>query len=140
MNRRHFLASTAGLALFAGSVQADETVRTRELYSNDLSFSDYALEMAGQTIDVWGFMAPPLRADSNFFVLTNRPMAVCPFCETEADWPNDILAVYTQRQIDIVPFNVRITTRGRLDLGTYRDSEFGFVSRARLMDASFRRG
>ena len=67
-----------------------------------LSFSDLAQELAGERVAVQGFMAPPLKAEAHFFVLTKTPMAVCPFCETEADWPDDILAVYTKRVIDVV--------------------------------------
>ncbi|MCB1461446.1 MAG: hypothetical protein KDJ90_03210, partial [Nitratireductor sp.] len=93
----------------------------------------------GKRITLSGFMAPPLKSESKFFVLTNRPMAVCPFCETEADWPLDIVAIYTKRIIEIVPFNVHIAARGVLELGTYEDPEFGFVSRVRLVDTSYDR-
>ncbi|MCI5077411.1 hypothetical protein [Oricola sp.] len=141
MDRRTFLI--AGLATgFAprAFAQDDEVVRMRDLYNKDLSFSDYAKSMEGRRISVQGFMAPPLKADSNFFVLTKRPMAVCPFCETEAEWPNDILAVYTKRTLRTVPFNVRIVTSGELALGTYTDPELGFVSRVRLVDSTVARG
>lgn len=141
MDRRTFLI--AGLATgFAprAFAQDDDVVRMRDLYNKDLSFSDYAKSMEGRRISVQGFMAPPLKADSNFFVLTKRPMAVCPFCETEAEWPNDILAVYTKRTLRTVPFNVRIVTSGELALGTYTDPELGFVSRVRLVDSTVARG
>ena len=111
----------------------------RDLYNKDLSFSDYAVEREGQRIAVTGFMAPPLKAEASFFVLTKRPMAVCPFCETSADWPDDILAIYTKRTLEIVPFNVRIRTVGTLQLGTFRDPDTGFLSRVRLVDAAFER-
>lgn len=140
MDRRHFLVAGAGYSLSTTLAFADEPVKMRDLYNRDLSFSDFAQDRADEIVDVTGFMAPPLKADSSFFVLTARPMAVCPFCESEADWPNDILAIYTQRTLDVVPFNIRITTRGRLKLDTYTDPEFGFVSRARLVDATFSRG
>jgi hypothetical protein len=64
-------------------------------------------------------------------------MSVCPFCETEAEWPDDILAVYTKRIIDVVPFNVDLTTTGTLELGAYKDPETGFLSMVRLVDASY---
>ena len=70
-------------------------------------------------------------------VLTKMPMAVCPFCESEAEWPNDILAVYTKRIVDVSPFNVKITTTGVLETGAYRDPDTGFVSMVRLTDASY---
>jgi hypothetical protein len=142
MDRRAFLAVSVNLAVIAGLKQAaaaENEVRVRELYNKDLSFSDYAQSMEGKRVSVAGFMAPPLKAESMFFVLTNRPMSVCPFCETEAEWPNDILAVYTKRVVDVVPFNVKIVTRGTLDLGTFKDAETGFVSRVRIAGASYER-
>ena len=140
MDRRTFLFASLAMG-FAPQARAqdDGTVRMRDLYNKDLSFSDYAKSMEGTRISVQGFMAPPLKADSNFFVLTKRPMAVCPFCETEAEWPDDILAVYTKRTLKTVPFNVRIVTSGELALGTYTDPELGFVSRVRLTDSTFER-
>ncbi|WP_127144856.1 hypothetical protein [Pelagibacterium montanilacus] len=140
MNRRGFFALASGAAfaapLFATRATAAEPqVRLRELYNNDMSFTDFALEHEGQRVAIEGFMAPPLKAESEFYVLTNRPMAVCPFCSDAAEWPNDILAVYAQRVVDVIPFNVKIITRGTLELGTYTDPELGFVSRVRVVDA-----
>jgi hypothetical protein len=82
-------------------------------------------------------MAPPLKADSNFFVLTKRPMAVCPFCESSADWPDDILAIYTKRTLKVIPFNVKIVVQGVLELGDMTDPDTGFVSRIRVVDARY---
>jgi len=144
MNRRQFVLGTAAAAALpapaVARVEDDEIVRMRDLYNKDLSFSDYAKRMEGERVAVEGFMAPPLKAHSKFFVLTKRPMSVCPFCETSADWPDDILAIYTKRFINIVPYNVRIITEGRLELGDFRDPETGFLSRVRLADSSYRRG
>ncbi|MEW5423221.1 hypothetical protein [Amorphus sp. 3PC139-8] len=140
MDRRAFLLGTAGLAAaLVRPAAADNLLRIRELYNKDLSFSDLANSIAGDRVSVRGFMAPPLKAESTFFVLTARPMAVCPFCETEAEWPDDILAIYSKRVVDVVPFNVEIETRGRLELGTFKDPETGFVSRARIVDATYDR-
>ncbi|MEF2073967.1 hypothetical protein [Consotaella aegiceratis] len=139
MRRRDFLLAAGVGALCPSLAHADDPVRMRDLYNKDLSFSDYAQKMEGQRIAVQGFMAPPLLAESSFFVLTKRPMAVCPFCESEAQWPDDILAIYTKRVVDVVPFNVKIVTRGRLALGRFKDSETGFVSRVRLEDAGYER-
>ncbi|SFV34688.1 hypothetical protein SAMN05216456_1965 [Devosia crocina] len=140
MNRRGFLATASGAVLAAPfltrtTLAAEPRVRLRELYNNDMSFTEFATENEGIRVAIEGFMAPPLKADSSFYVLTNRPMAVCPFCSDAAEWPNDILAVYAQRVVNVIPFNVKIITRGTLSLGTYTDPELGFVSRVRLMDA-----
>lgn len=137
IDRRAFLAGLA-LAPFAARAE-DAPLRMRDLYEKDLTFSALARELGDTRVRVAGFMAPPLKAESRFFVLTKRPMSVCPFCETEADWPPDILAIYTKRVIEAVPFNVAIETTGVLRLGGHTDSETGFVSRVRLEDASYAR-
>jgi hypothetical protein len=139
MDRRVFLTGLASFVSVAPAVAGDETIRLRDLYNKDLSFSDYAETMQGTRVAVSGYMAPPLKAESQFFVLTNRPMTVCPFCETSADWPDDILAVYTKRVLDVAPFNVPIVTRGMLELGTHKDPETGFVSRVRIVNAIYDR-
>jgi hypothetical protein len=64
-------------------------------------------------------------------------MAVCPFCESEADWPRDILAVHLKRSLRPVSFDRRISVNGVLDLGAERDEGTGFVSRVRLTDAVY---
>lgn len=122
-----------------GHADPDAPILLRDLYNKDLSFSDLAVGLEGQRIAVEGFMAPPLRAESSFFVLTRRPMSVCPFCDSEADWPDDIVAIYTKRLVKVIGFNVPITVKGELQLGTYRDPELGFVSRVRLADAIYER-
>lgn len=127
-------------APLAAPLRADEEdapIRLRDLYARDLSFSDLALSLEGERITVTGFMAPPLKADARFFVLTKRPMATCPFCETEAEWPDDILAVYTKRRLRAIPFNVPIQTRGVLELGAHTDPDLGFLSMVRLVDATY---
>ena len=146
MNRRTFIANTGLCALMPvvsslslTAAHAQDAIKLRELYNKDLSYSDYAISMEGKRVSVTGFMAPPLKAESQFFVLTRRPMAVCPFCETEAEWPDDILAIYTKRIIDVVSFNTKIVTRGTLKLGSFTDPDTGFLSRVRLVDASYQR-
>ena len=140
MQRRHLLIAGLLLTAAAPALHAEATTfKMRELYEKDLSFSKLALDHEDREIQVTGFMAPPLKAEAKFFVLTKKPMSVCPFCETEADWPSDIVVVYTAEVIDVVPFNVPIAVDGRLSLGTYKDEEIGFVSRVRLVDASYER-
>ncbi|WP_116134109.1 hypothetical protein [Tropicimonas sp. IMCC34043] len=137
LSRRFFLATAASSALASTARGSDGVIKLRDLYVKGGAFSDLARSLEGQRITVDGFMAPPLKADLNFFVLTKMPMATCPFCESETDWPQDIVAVYTKRVVDVEPFNVRIDTRGVLELGAYKDPETGFVSLLRLTDATF---
>ena len=139
MHRRSLILSAAALlaARPALAQDVDGSLRMRDLYDKDLSFSALAETLAGERVEVEGFMAPPLDADADWFVLTKRPMAVCPFCETEADWPRDILAVHTKRTLQPVSFNRRIEVSGVLSLGSEKDPRTGFVSRVRLMDATY---
>lgn len=138
LTRRRMLATgLATLALARPALAAEPPIKLRDLYNPDRSFSDLAQSLEGQRITVEGFMAPPLKAVSRFFVLTKMPMAVCPFCETEAEWPDDILAVYTKRVVKVTPFNVRIEARGKLELGGFTDPDTGFLSMLRLTDASY---
>jgi hypothetical protein len=140
MHRRTLLALPA-LALLPRPLWAETApIKLRDLYNKDLSFSDLARGLQDQTIQVAGFMAPPLRADSTFFVLTKMPMSTCPFCETSVQWPDDILAIYTQRIYDVIPFNVPISVQGTLRLTDLTDPDTGFFSRVQLTDARVSRG
>ena len=69
-----------------------------ELYSKfgvlGLEFSEKVKSLAGQEVTIKGFMAPPLKAEAAFFVLTEIPMSLCPFCSSDADWPDNIVVVY----------------------------------------------
>ncbi|WP_319529982.1 twin-arginine translocation signal domain-containing protein [uncultured Cohaesibacter sp.] len=146
-DRRTLLKGTAlaaasgvfGLPAATPAKAAAPEIKLRDLYNKDMSFSDFANAHADKIILVNGFMAPPLKAESKFFVLTKMPMAVCPFCEPETDWPDDILAVYARRIVDVIPFNRKIVVEGRLRLGGYSDPETGFYSMVRLEDAKYER-
>ena len=124
-------------ALARPSRAAEPTIRIRELYGRGAEFSEAALALADKAVLIKGYMAPPLKPDAGFFVLTKLPMAVCPFCDKELDWPMDIVLVRLRQQQDWVDFNRLIAVTGILSLGTEIDEETGFVSRVRLVDASF---
>lgn len=139
MTRRRALAGICAMgAVSARPLRAQEAWKIRDLYTKGLDFSTRAQTSEGERLRFSGYMAPPLKAQSRFFVLTKMPMAVCPFCETEAEWPDDILAVYTKRIVRVVPFNVPITVEGQLALGAFTDPDTGFVSRVRISDAVLR--
>lgn len=139
MIRRNLLCAIPALMVFRGLPLQAAEIKLRDLYNKDLSFSDLALSSKGSRVTIAGFMAPPLKADSVFFVLTKKPMAVCPFCEPGTPWPDDILAVYAKRVVDVIPFNVPITVTGLLELGDAVDPELGFYSKIRLTDAIYAR-
>ncbi len=134
------ISGTVSLRTLARESASNDIVLLRDLYNKDLSFSDRALSSEGKRLSVTGYMAPPLKAESRFFVLTKRPMAVCPFCESDADWPDDILAVYTKRIVKVLPYNAKMTVNGVLQLGGVKDAENGFYSKVRLTEATYRRG
>ena len=67
--------------------------------------SDIALALNGQLVEMVGFMAPPLKAKSEFFVLTDVPMETCPFCDEIALWPDNIVFVTSDNVLPIIPFN-----------------------------------
>lgn len=139
MKRRQVLGLLPLIAALPQLARADAPIRMRELYNKDLSFSDLALANKGKRITVTGFMAPPLKAETVFFVLTKMPMAVCPFCEPGMPWPDDLLAIYAKRVIEVIPFNVPILVEGILELGDHIDPAFGFYSKVRITDARYER-
>lgn len=114
-----------------------------ELYSGGgvlgLQFSDKVTSLAGRCVVIRGFMAPPLKAEASFFVLTREPVALCPFCQTDADWPDNILVVYLSSKQPFVQNNATIEVEGVLETGSWRDAETGFLSQLRLRDATFRK-
>lgn len=83
-------------------------------------------------------MAPPLKAEADFFVLTREPVALCPFCQSDADWPDNILVVYLSETQHFVQNNATIEVEGVLEIGSHRDDATGFVSQLRLRNARFR--
>jgi len=138
LSRRGILSGIAALPLVSALPQlarATPSLKIRDLYVGGGEFSEAAQSLVGQEVAIPGFMAPPLKPDATFLVLTRRPMAVCPFCDNEADWPRDIVLVKLAGTIEWLPFNVAIEARGMLELGTEVDEETGFVSRVRLVQA-----
>lgn len=133
------MAVVAGTLLTRRSALAATEIDFGDLYERETVFSTLAEGLNGTDVEMTGFMAPPLKAESTFFVLTRMPMGVCPFCESAADWPSDIVVVYTEEPISVVPYNFPIRVSGRLELGVYKDEAMGFVSRVRLVEADFSR-
>jgi hypothetical protein len=144
-SRRSFVHGCAGISIFlaVGPVPTARAAVTPvgfdDLYDRETVLTAKLEALNGQDVEMVGYMAPPLKAEAAFFVLTRSPMAVCPFCETEMQWPDDIVLVLTDEILSAVPYNVRIRVRGRLDLGFEKDKATGFVSLIRLESAEFER-
>lgn len=94
----------------------------QEFYSGasplGLEMSPKLQSLAGKKVRISGFMAPPLKPTLSFFILTKVPMSICPFCSTDADWPNDIVLIKLQQPVTALPFDRPITVTGQLELGS----------------------
>lgn len=145
LTRRGFLAASA---LFATSL-AGPALAAAEMFTFDmlyksngvlgLVFSDRLLATKDKEMAITGYMAPPLKAESDFFVLTREPMAICPFCQSDSDWPVDILVVYLAGASPLVAAGTKVAVTGRLEIGSWTDPATGFVSQLRLRDATYRK-
>lgn len=146
LSRRTALLSALALPLTAAPLEpthaATERLGFDELYGRwsveGLRFSARVESLTGQPVRMRGFMAPPLKAEADFFVLSREPMALCPFCATNADWPADIVVVYLRRATAPVEFSCPIEAEGLLERGSWTDPGTGFVSQLRLRAATFR--
>lgn len=131
-----FLSITMSIALEANAASLDFSDMYSGASSEGLVFSDTLNSLNGSEVTMTGFMAPPLKPSINFFVLTETPMAVCPFCSTDADWPYNMVVVYVNGSVDALPYDQEVTVTVTLDLGSYMDGDTGFVSQVRLLDAT----
>ncbi len=131
-----FLSITMSIALEANAASLDFSEMYSGASSEGLVFSDTLNSLNGSEVTMTGFMAPPLKPSINFFVLTETPMAVCPFCSTDADWPYNMVVVYVNGSVDALPYDQEVTVTGTLDLGSYMDGDTGFVSQVRLLEAT----
>jgi hypothetical protein len=140
--RRRQLAAVLGLLPLAGAALAAQPPRIRmfELYNEDKerSFSATARRLAGKVVTVQGFMAPHLKVDSDFFVLSNQPVETCPFCASEDQWIDTIIFVRMKKRQEAANPGDLILVEGRLEIGPQVDAATGFTSRVRLVDASFK--
>ena len=144
LTRRHALqlASLAAFSLAARpSIAAPSPLTFDEMYGKigvlGLEFSDKLKQLSGKEIRMKGFMAPPLKAEAAFFVLTEIPMALCPFCSSDADWPDNIVVVYLSEKQTFVQPSTTIEVTGVLEHGSWTDPETGFVSLVRIRDAEY---
>lgn len=130
----------AGLTGLAGPARAaPPRIAFERFYKSfgvlGMQFSDELAGLKGRDVTIRGYMAPPLKAESDFFVLTREPLAICPFCQSDADWPLDIAVVYLRRAAGLSPAGSRLVVAGRLDLGSWTDPRTGFVSQIRILEA-----
>ena len=144
MKRRNFLAVlffSAMAPVAAVKAASDLKLGFEEMYEGNpilgLQFSQKLKSFADKTVSVEGFMAPPLKPEADFLVMTREPVSLCPFCNSDQDWPDNIIVVYLSKKQEFVQPNRPIVVTGRLELGSFTDKETGFVSLVRLVDATF---
>ena len=143
MKRRNFLAAlffSAMAPVAAVKAASDLKLGFEEMYEGNpilgLQFSQKLKSFADKTVSVEGFMAPPLKPEADFLVMTREPVSLCPFCNSDQDWPDNIIVVYLSKKQEFVQPNRPIVVTGRLELGSFTDKETGFVSLVRLVDAT----
>lgn len=148
--RRAVLAAGVGIAAAGVSGLASRRARAAsiarltfdDLYEASgvlgLRFSPRLLAANGTVVLLRGYMAPPLKVESRFFVLTREPVSICPFCASDAEWPTDIVVIYLVDAVAPTRFSDPIFVTGRLEVGSWTDPETGFVSQIRLVDAALR--
>jgi len=141
--RRAWLGRSLGLAVgaAAGLVAAADVpgLAFNELYRSEgvlgLELSARTQSLSGKSVRMLGYMAPPLKPDTRFFVLTRVPVALCPFCNSDADWPSDIVVVYPRERTGWAQDGLPVAVTGTLDLGSRVYTDTGFVSLVRVTDA-----
>jgi hypothetical protein len=141
--RRTFLLTSlmtlARTALAQGAMSFDNLLTFESLYKSvgvlGIVYSDQAKALKSKEVRMRGYMAPPLKPESQFFVLTREPVAVCPFCSSDAQWPVDIVVIYLRDTLAPTNFSRRIEVTGTLEMGSWTDPQSGFVSQVRIVDA-----
>jgi hypothetical protein len=146
ISRRHLCAGmAAALTMRTATLHAAdaEVIHFDMFYKSfgvrGIEFSDRLKNFVNKTVAIKGFMAPPLKPESQFFVMTREPLAICPFCQSDADWPLDIVVVYLKQASAMISAGTAIDVTGTLALGSYQDAETGFVSQLRVIDATYRK-
>ena len=134
---RRALLSTGLATTLVQPARAAERIRFPDLLTEQGDFSPKAKALSGTPVDMRGYMAPPLKPEISFFVLTALPAAVCPFCDSAASWPDDIVLIQTARPIRAIAYDLLIQVSGILEIGTQTDPATGFVSRVRIGQARY---
>ncbi|MEZ4711994.1 MAG: hypothetical protein R3A44_32710 [Caldilineaceae bacterium] len=96
-----------------------------------LILTDKLRSLDGQEVVMEGYMAPPLKPQIDWFVLTSVRLEFCPFCSSDADWPTDIAVVYLKDGA-LVATQVPVRIQGRMEIGQSVDPETGMVSLVRI--------
>jgi hypothetical protein len=124
---------------FAADDNAAREIRFDQFYSGSGSqgpeFSPLARALAGKRVRITAYAAAPFRAEAEFMMLTRSSMHVCPNCNSDNNWPVDIIVAYTKGVIAAPNPTTQISVTGTLELGAKLDPVTGMVSQLRLVDS-----
>jgi hypothetical protein len=135
---RRSMVGLACLAPFAAlPARAAELITFADIAAADDQYTAKARKLAGKAVEMRGYMAPPLKPEIDFFVLTSLPTAICPFCDAAASWPDDIVLVRLSRPVRALAYDRLLNVSGTLEIGVDTDAATGFVSLVRLRDAKY---
>src|ERR1700722_11396104 len=137
LSRRSMLGLACLAPFAAWPARAAELVTFADLTVADDVYTEKARKLAGKVVEMHGYMAPPLKPEIDFFVLTSLPTAICPFCDAAASWPDDIVLVNLSRPVRALAYDRLLDVSGILEIGTFTDEATGFVSLVRLRDAKY---
>ena len=137
--RRDTLYMAACAPLVVSSAKAAEALTFKDIWLEGDAISEKAKANIGLDVEMQGYMAPPIKTEVQFFVLTKIPTAICPFCDSTAAWPEDIVLVLMSRPIRAIDYDRLIRVQGTLEFGTAVDAATGFVSRVRLKNSTYRK-
>jgi len=98
-------------------------------------YSPLAKSLAGKRVRIAAYAAAPFRADAEFMMLTRSTMHVCPYCNSDNNWPIDIIVAYTKGVIPAPNPTSQISVTGTLELGAKLDPVTGMVSQIRLLNS-----
>src|ERR1700693_6004417 len=137
LSRRSILG-LACLAPFASlPARAAELVTFADISVADDQYTEKARQLAGKVVAMHGYMAPPLKPEIDFFVLTSLPTAICPFCDAAASWAEDIVLVKLSRPVRALAYDRLLNVSGSLEIGIETDAATGFVSLVGLRAGNF---
>ena len=137
LSRRSVLGLVCLAPFAVWPARAAELVTFADISVADDQYTEKARKLAGKVVEMHGYMAPPLKPEIDFFVLTSLPTAICPFCDAAASWPDDIVLVKLSRPVRVLAYDRLLNVSGILEIGIETDAATGFVSLVRLRDAKY---
>ncbi len=139
------LCIVAVLYFWLGAVVAASGSNVREISFDQFyigssvqppEFSPLAKSLAGKRVRISAYVAAPFRAEAEFLMLTRVSMHICPYCNSDNNWPVDIIVAYTRGIIPAPNSAKPVIVTGVLEIGEKLDAVTGMVGQLRLIDAT----